>query len=81
MPDVGSVQKFGEHLLRRTQADIDVGGDGAGVEPELRRPRAVDVGEERRGIDLLLQMRIDDARDRRDAPPQLLGDRRLFARS
>ena len=59
-------------LLGRAQADIDVGGDGVGVEPELRRARAIDGGVERRRVDLLLEMRVGDARDRGDAPPQLL---------
>ena len=60
------------HLLGRAQAHVDVGGDGVRIEPELSRPRAVDGGVERRSIDLLLQMRIGDARNGRDAPPQLL---------
>ena len=61
-------------LLGRAQADIDVGGDGVGVEPELRRPRPIDRGVERRRVDLLLQMRVGDAGNGRDAPPQLLRD-------
>ena len=62
------------HLLGRAQADIDVVGDGAGVEAELGCPRAVDLGVEGRCVDLLLEMGVDDARDGRDAPPQLLRD-------
>ena len=65
------------HLLRRAQADIEIGGDGVGVEAELRRAGAVDLGEEGRRIDLLLQMRIGDARDRRDALAQFLGDAQI----
>ena len=81
MPDVGIGPEIGRDLLRRAQADIDVAGDRVGVEPELRRPRAVDVGIERRRVDFLLQMRVGDpgmaAMRRRSS----LATRRLLARS
>ena len=65
------------HLLRRAQADIDVGGDGVRVQPELRGARAVDIGIECRRIDLLLQMRIRDPRYRRNPPAQFVGDAQI----
>ena len=69
--------EIGRHLLRRAQADIDVGGDGVRVEPELGGTRAIDIGIERRCIDFLLQMRIRDPRYRRDPPAQLFGNAQI----
>ena len=66
--------EIGRHLLRRAQADIDVVGDGVGIEAELRRARAVDRGVEGRRVDFLLEMGVDDAGNGGDAPAQLLGD-------
>ena len=71
---LGIGPEIGRDLLGRAQADVEVGGDGVRVEPELRRARAVDLGIERRRVDLLLQMRVGDAGNGRDAPAQLLGD-------
>ncbi len=61
-------------LLRRAEADVDIGRDRVGVEAELRRPRAIDGGVERGRIDLLLEMRIGDPGNGRNALPQLLRD-------
>ena len=62
------------YLLGRAQADVEVGGDLAGVEAELCRAGAVDRGKERRRIDLLLEMGIGNARDGPDAAPELPRD-------
>ena len=42
------------------------------VETKLQRPRPVDVRHERRRIELLLKMRVGDARNKRDATQQLM---------
>ena len=64
--------EIGRDLLGRAQAHIDVGGDVVRFQAELGRPRTIDVGEERRSIDLLLEMRIGDSRNCRDPSPELL---------
>ena len=74
MPDAGIGPEVGRHLLRGAQRDVEVVGDGDGVEAKLRRARAVDGGIEGRRVDLLLEMGVDDAGNGRDAPAQLLGD-------
>ena len=53
--------EIGRYLLRRAEADIDVGGHRAGIEAKLRGAGPIDLGVERRGVDFLLQMRVDDA--------------------
>src|ERR1700747_1577410 len=58
-------------LLRGAQADVDVVGDSLCIETELKRPRSVDPGHESRRIELLLKMGVGDARNGRNAPPQL----------
>jgi hypothetical protein len=58
----------------RAQADIEVGSDTAGVEAELCGTRAIDGGVKRRGINLLLQVGVDNPRDRRNTPLKLLCD-------
>ena len=69
--------EIGRHLLGRTQADIDVGSDRAGIEAKLRGTAPVDLGVEGRRIDLLLQMRIDDAGNCGNALPELLCNRKV----
>ena len=53
--------EVGRNLLRRTQADIDVGGHSACIEAKLRGTGPIDLGVEGRRVDFLLQMRVDDA--------------------
>jgi hypothetical protein len=54
-------------------APEEIGRDGAGVEAELNRPGTVDHGVKCRTVDLLLQVRIGNPRNRRDALFELLG--------
>ena len=44
----------------------------------MERPRTIDVDVEVGGIDLLLQMRVGDARNSGDTAPQFLGDPEVF---
>ena len=60
------------HLLRRTETDVKIIGDSLRVETELQRPRPVDFGHEGRRIELLLEVGVGDARNRRYTPPQLM---------
>src|SRR4029077_13723723 len=69
--------EIGRYLLRRAQADIDVGGHRARIEAKLRGPGSVDVGEEGGGINFLLQMRIRYSRNGRDPIAQLLCDAQI----
>src|SRR2546425_4076700 len=60
------------HLRGRAQAYIDVIGDALRVQPELQSTRTIDRGHERRTIDLLLKMRVDNSRNCGNAPLYLL---------
>src|SRR5215510_8396047 len=59
-------------LPGRAQAYIDVIGDALRAQPELQSTRTIDRGHECRTVDLLLKMRVDDARNCGNTPPQLL---------
>src|SRR5262245_66375692 len=59
-------------LPGRAQAYINVIGDALRAQPELQSTRTIDRGHECRTIDLLLKMRVDDARNCGNTPPQLL---------
>ena len=77
MPELRIGPEIGRHLLRRTQADIDVGGHRARIEAKLRGPGPVDVGVESRTIDFLLQVRVDDAGNRGKALTEFLCQRQV----
>ena len=64
--------EIGRDLFRGAEADVDIIGDGLRVETELQRPRPIDVHHEGRRIELLLKMGVGDARNARDAAPQLM---------
>src|SRR6202158_4931896 len=65
------------YLLRRAETDIDVGGHRARIEAKLRGPGPIDLGVESRSIDFLLQMRVDDARNRGKALTELPCNRKI----
>src|SRR5208282_5333978 len=60
------------YLLRRSEADVKIIGDRRRVETELQGPRPVDFGNEGRRIELLLEVGVGNARDRRYTLPQLM---------
>ena len=72
MPEAGIGPEIGRDLLGGAETDVEIGRDAGRGEPELRRSRPIYRCEERRGVDLLLKMRVDDPRNRRHAPLQLL---------
>ena len=81
MPDFGSVQKFGETCSDELRLTLMLVAIVLALRPSCAaRARSI-VGIERRGIDLLLQMRVDDAGDGRDALLQLLGHAQIVVRS
>jgi hypothetical protein len=73
--------EIGGHRLGRAQADIEVGGDLGGIEGQLRSAGAVDICKELGSVDFLLEMSVDNARDRPDPVKQLSSDLRLRYRS
>ena len=66
------------HLFGRAQAGVQIERDVVGREPELGGARPVDLGEEFRRVDLLLQMRVGDPWDGGDPLLQLLGDAQVL---
>ena len=68
MPGLRIGPEIRRHLLRRTQADIRLLAIVLALRPSCAARVAVDLGVEVRRVDFLLQMRVDDARNRRNAP-------------
>ena len=81
MPDVGSVQKLGDTCSDELRLTLMLVATVLALRPSCAARAAVDLGVERRRIDFLLQMRIDDAGNGGEALAQLLATRRLLARS
>ena len=67
------------HLLGGAQAYIEIGGDLGGIEAELRGSGAVDRGKEGRSVDFLLEVTVDNAWDRSNAPSQLARDLQILS--
>ena len=77
MPEAGSVQKLGETCSEELRLTLMLVAIAIGGEAELCRARAVDIGVEGRRIDLLLEMRVGNARNGGDAVAELVGNGKI----